>query len=114
MVWHHFVDKRDSAFYANHYSKIIRDNRNTTKFCIQLYMQTHNYQFTTRLDLHNRNIKIVENMKILGTIFTNKLSWQENCKMLIQKVNKIMLLLKKALQFGETTGEMVHLWIVYC
>ena len=37
---------------------------------------TENFQFHTRLKSNNSNIHVVEKMKILGTIFTNKLSWQ--------------------------------------
>ena len=38
----------------------------------------HKYQFQTRLQLNNKNIEIVDQIKILGTIFTNTLSWNEN------------------------------------
>ena len=75
---------------------------------------TDNYQCTTRLQLHNMNVEVVDQMKILGTIITSKLTWDENCKYLIQRVNKRMLLLKKVQQFGATQDEMVHLWIMYC
>ena len=75
---------------------------------------TNNYQFTTRLLLNETNIEIVDKMKILGTIITDKLTWTENCKELISRVNKRMLLLKQTLSFGATREEMVHLWILYC
>ena len=56
---------------------------------------THKYQFQTRLQLNNKNIKIVDQIKILGTIFTNTLSWNENCANIInnKKVNAMMQLL---------------------
>ena len=75
---------------------------------------TNNYQFTTRLLLNNTNIEVVEQMKILGTIITDKLKWDENCDEMISKVNKRMLLLKQTLRFGASREEMVHLWIIYC
>ena len=75
---------------------------------------TNNYQFTTRLLLNETNIEIVDKIKILGTIITDKLTWTENCKELISRVNKRMLLLKQTLSFGATREEMVHLWILYC
>ena len=75
---------------------------------------TNNYQFGTRLSLNNTNLEIVNQMTILGTIITDKLKWDENCDMIIAKVNKRMLLLKKVLSFGATREEMVHLWIIYC
>ena len=75
---------------------------------------TNNYQFSTRLSLNNINIEVLDKMKILGTIITDKLTWNENCNELISKINKRMLLLKKILSFGATIEEMVHLWIIYC
>ena len=75
---------------------------------------TQNYQFTTRLRLKSTNLDIVDSMKILGTILNNKLDWNENCKNLINKVNKIMLFLRKIRSFGASQSDMVHLWVVYC
>ena len=71
-------------------------------------------QFTTRLQLHDKNVEIVDHMKILGTIITDKLKWDKNCAQILTKVNQRMLLLKNIHRFGATQEEMVHLWIVYC
>ena len=75
---------------------------------------SNNYQFSTRLLLNDKNVEIVDSMKILGTIFTDKLKWDKNCSEIITKVNKRMLLLKNMSNFGANREEMVHIWIVYC
>ena len=75
---------------------------------------TKNHQFHTRLRLNDKNIEIVQKMKILGTIFTDNFSWDENCAAIIKKVNARMQLLTKIWSFGSTNEEMVHLWKVYC
>ena len=49
---------------------------------------TNNYQFNTRFKLSGHNIVVVDEMKILGTIINNSLTWDENCSHLIKKVNK--------------------------
>ena len=87
-------------------------NENKTKAMVVNF--TTNYQFTTRLNLNNQNIDVVNQMKILGTIINNRLNWDENCKNLISKVNKRMVFLRKILSFGANQKEMVHLWITYC
>ena len=46
---------------------------------------TDNYKFTTRLQVKENNVEIVDQMKILGTIVNNTLSWDENCNHLIKK-----------------------------
>ena len=83
-----------------------------TKFMI--FNFTKNYQFATRLILNNTNIEMVDKIKILGTVITDNLSWNENCNEIIGKVNQRMPLLKKVLSFGASREEMVHLWIIYC
>ena len=75
---------------------------------------TKNSQFTTRLQLENENIDIVDSMKILGTTVTSDLTWEENCTNIIKKVNMRMELIRQAKSFGATQKELVHLWITYC
>ena len=75
---------------------------------------TDNYQFSTRLQLKGRNIEIVDKMKILCTIVDSKLSWDDNCSMIIKKVNARMQLIRGLICFGASTEEMVHMWILFC
>ena len=53
-------------------------------------------------------------MKILGTVVTDQLSWDENCSILVKKVNARMQLLRKVRSFGSSNEEMVHLWKLFC
>ena len=75
---------------------------------------TDNYQFHTRLKLNETNIQIVDKMKIFGTTITNQLLWNENCAILVKKVNTRMQLLRKVWSFGSNPKEMVELWNNNC
>jgi hypothetical protein len=75
---------------------------------------TEKYQFHPCLKLNGSNIEVVDKMKILGTTFTEKLSWSENCAIIVKKVNSRMQLLRKVWSFGASIEEMVELWKVYC
>ena len=79
-----------------------------------LFNFTNNFQFGTRLNLKGENIQVVNEMKILGTIFNNKLTWNENCANIIKRVNGRMQLLRSILAFGASKTEMVHLWKTFC
>ena len=79
-----------------------------------LFNFTDNYQFSTRLQLKGQNIEIVNQMKILGTVVNSDLTWTENCRLIIKKVNNRMQLIRNIYSFGATNEEMVHLWIVFC
>ena len=75
---------------------------------------TKNHQYSTRMKLNNINVQLVNEMKILGPIVTNNLSWNQNTHEFIKKVNKRLMSLKKIQSFGANTQEMVHVWTVYC
>ena len=75
---------------------------------------TEKYQFHTRLQLRNRNIQVVDSIKILGTTFNNKITWDEKCTIITKKVNARMQLLRKVWSFCSSVQEMVHLWQIYC
>ena len=57
-----------------------------------MFNYTHNYQIGTRIKLEGDNIEFVDKIKLLGTWVNNKLTWNENCTYLIQKVNRRMQL----------------------
>ena len=75
---------------------------------------TDKYQFHTRLQLKGKTIEDVKITKMLGTILTSTLSWDENCANIIKKVNARMQLIRKVWSFGSSINEMVHLWKVFC
>ena len=64
--------------------------------------------------LKNENIEIVKKFKLLGTIFTDRLTWSENCQRIIRKVNMRLQFLTKCFSFGASKQEMVKLWVTYC
>ena len=75
---------------------------------------TEKYQFHTRMKLKGQNVELVKKIKILGTVITNQMSWNENCTLLIKKVNARMQLIRKVWSFGSTPQEMVELWKTFC
>ena len=71
------------------------------KFKTMILNFTDRYLFHTWLQLKSQNFEVVKKMKILGTIFTDRLSWNENCDTLFRKVNAQMQLLRKVWSFGS-------------
>ena len=58
-------------------------NEEKTKIMIFNFTKTH--QFTTRIKLKEKNVEIVEKMKLLGTIITKNLKWHENTNHIVKK-----------------------------
>ena len=114
-----FIDgsKLKSQQYLDQINKWTDDHKmviSEKKTKAMIFNFTDNYKFTTRIGLKGRNIEIVDKMKILGTIVDSKLSWDDNCSMIIKKVNARMQLIRSLQSFGATTQEMVHIWILFC
>ena len=65
------------------------------------------------MKINGSNIEVVDKIRILGTTFTNNLTWSENCDILTKKVNAQMQQIRKVWGFGSTPEDMVHLWKVY-
>ena len=110
-------DKLKSQEYLNQINEWTESHKmviSEQKTKALIFNFTDNYQFTTRLDLKGKNIELVDQMKILGTIVDNKLSWDANCSQIIRKVNARMQLIRGLQSFGATKEEMVHIWILFC
>ena len=51
---------------------------------------TNNHQFHTKIKLKGQHVELVNKMKFFGTVISNQMSWNENCTLLIKKVNARM------------------------
>ena len=73
---------------------------------------THNYQFTTRVNMHGVNLEVGNTTKLLGTHITNDLKWDLNTKQIVRKGNARTQLLLKISSFGGSIEDMKHIYIV--
>ena len=55
--------------------------------------------------MNNENIEVVSKSKLLGTIISDKLTWDENTNYLIKKAYKRMQLLHKVASFTSSRKE---------
>ena len=60
-----------------------------------IFIFTKEKQFTVNMMLNGKNIEVVKETKLLGTILTNDLKWNRNTEELIKRANKRMVLLRK-------------------
>ena len=74
---------------------------------------TNKYQSTTRLQLENENIEVLDDTKLLGTIISNDLKWYKNIKNIVKKANAKMEILRKAIQFGASIEELKLIYFSY-
>ena len=86
-------------------------NENKTKNMI--FNFTKNYQFSTRLQLNDQIIETLEKTKLLGTVITDDLKWEENTKHLIKRANARMELLRRVSAFSPSDEDMKTIYILF-
>ena len=74
---------------------------------------TNNYKFTTRLNLKSKNVEVVKSSKLLGTIITDNLTWDENTSFLVKKAYNRMQLLIKVSSFTSSEDEKKEIYISF-
>ena len=74
---------------------------------------TDNYQFSTRLSISGEPIEVIDSTKLLGTIITSDLRWEENTAYIVQKANARMELLRRVASFGTNQQELRNIYILF-
>ena len=74
---------------------------------------TKKYQFVTRMKLEVTNIEKVSKVKILGTVLSDTLTWNENCKVIVKKFNTRMQLLRTAANIGASETDLKHIYFQF-
>ena len=72
-----------------------------------------NYQFTTKLSANDKNIEIVKETKLLGTIITDDLKWTKNTKEIVKKSYQRMQLLNAAASYTSNTFDLKSIYLTY-
>ena len=86
---------------------------NQTKTKSMIFNFTNKYQFTTRLGLNRENVEIVPEIKLLGTVIQNDLTWTSNTSRLVKRANARMVLLRKLCEFGAPIQDLKTIYITY-
>ena len=86
-------------------------NKKKTNYMI--FNFTNNYQLSSRLNLEGENIEEKEKIKLLGTIISNDLKWDDNTRELVKKANSRMCLLRAVSQFKPPLSDLKLIYIQY-
>jgi hypothetical protein len=86
-------------------------NVKKTKNMIFNFSKKH--QFTTKLNVDNANIEMVSETALLGTVLTDKLTWDRNTEELTKKGYKRMQLLNAAAAFTNNRQELKDIYLTF-
>ena len=71
------------------------------------------HQFTTRVNIDNEQIEVLDKTKLLGTIITNDLKWKDNTDFLVRKANMRMQLLHKIASFNPPIEDLKQIYTIF-
>ena len=74
---------------------------------------TRNYQFSTSLQLDGKIIKTVHQAKLLGTIISIDLSWDQNTRESVRNAYARMDLIRKMSGFGAPVSYLKTIYIMF-
>ena len=67
---------------------------------------THNYQFTTKLSINNKDVEVIDSTRLLGTIIQKDLKWDLNTAEIVRKANARMEILRGVSSFGAPINDL--------
>ena len=86
---------------------------NEKKTKTMIFNHTNNYQFTTRLTANDKPIEVINSTRLLGTIVTSDLKWDENTAHIVKKANARMELLRKVASFGTGIEDLKIIYFLF-
>ena len=86
---------------------------NTQKTKAMIFNFTQNYQFDTRLYIENELVEVIDSTRLLGTIITSDLRWDQNTTHLVQKANSRMEILRKIASFGASKDDLRNIYFLF-
>ena len=96
-----------------HWTKMKKMKLNCKKSKYMTINFTKNYQFSTRLQLENDLLEEVKEVRLLGVVLNNQLSWQSNTSFIVKKAYKRMPILHKLFEFEVPRNDLVEIYILY-
>ena len=86
---------------------------NSKKTKTMVFNFTKNYQFTPRLFIQGELLEVIERTRLLGTIITSDLRWEQNTSHIVKKANAKMELLRKVASFGAKVKDLKTIYILF-
>ena len=86
---------------------------NSKKTKTMVFNFTKNYQFTPRLFIQGELLEVIERTRLLGTIITSDLRWEQNTSHIVKKANARMELLRKVASFGAKVEDLKTIYILF-
>ena len=86
---------------------------NLKKSNVMIFNPSKNYKFTTRIKMEDHTLPIINKTKLLGTIITDDLKWNENTCKIVKQANQRLQILRKSAEFTSSIDDLKIIYIAY-
>ena len=86
---------------------------NEKKTKCMVFNFTDKYQFTPRLSINDQLIEVIDSTRLLGTIITSDLRWEQNTSHIVKKANARMELLRRVASFGTNVNDLKIIYVLF-
>ena len=86
---------------------------NVKKTKCMVFNYSNKHQFSPRLEIDGEPIEVIDSTRLLGTIITNDLRWDQNTSHLVKKANARMELLRRVASFGTDIQDLKTIYILF-
>ena len=86
---------------------------NGKKSKIMIFNFTKNYQFSTRIQLENNLLEIINETTLLGCVITSDLKFHQNTEHMVKKAYQRMSIIHKLYSFNVAVEDLIHIYILY-
>ena len=86
---------------------------NFKKSNIMIFNPSRKYNFTTRIKMDDNILPVINKTKLLGTIITDDLKWNDNVELLTKRANQRLQLLRKCSEYTNSIDDLKTIYISY-
>ena len=83
---------------------------NTSKCKFMLFNPTHNYDFIPELEVEGIRMDTMEDMKMLGLVVSNDLSWKSNTDTMVIKAYKRLWMIQRLKSRGANMDDLTDIY----
>ena len=97
----------------NEWTKERKMKLNEKKTKSMIFNFSRKNQFTTKLNINDTDIEVVKETKLLGTVITDRLTWDRNTEEIVKKGFKRMRLLITAAAFTSSVNDLKNIYLTF-
>ena len=111
----HVLPKENSRVYSQliktaNYAEANSMKINFKKTKVMLFNPCTSIDFMPELDIDNKELEVVEEMRLLGVIIRSDMKWRSNTDNMITKVNKKLWILRRLKYLGAKEIDLVDIY----